>query len=235
MRDLIKLLVVALLIGVLIGILIMGTSGVQQLLGWNQVTTAEVIPSESIQPNAQAPIVVLDKRTVVREMSALNRLETQSAVVQTEFTLSNAEAQSIWSFFSGESLSMAGQGTVIAGVDLANINENTVTISEDGTYVRVELPESQVFALTIDQDKTGVVQYDQGILVFDDGMELNEKANAKVHDELLNKACEAGITLKAADVARDNVTQLVRALNPNVRDVDVVVSAGDCKTIAPAK
>jgi hypothetical protein len=28
---------------------------------------------------------------------------------------------------------------------------------------------------------------------------------------------------------------LVRALNPNVRDVDVVVSAGDCKTIAPAK
>jgi hypothetical protein len=73
------------------------------------------------------------------------------------------------------------------------------------------------------------------VLVFKDGMELNEQANAKVQDELLNKACEAGITIKAADQAQANIAQLIRALNPNVRDVDVTVSAGDCKTIVAAK
>jgi hypothetical protein len=224
-----------LVIAVLVAILINQVLGIQQFFGWNQGAATEVLPAAPITPNAQAPIQVIDKRTIVREMNALSRLETQSAVVQTEFTLSNAEAQSIWSFFTGESLSMAGQGTVIAGVDLSDIDENTVTISNDGTYVRIELPEAQVFSLTLDQDKTGVVQYDQGILVFDDGMELNEKANAKVHDELLNKACEVGITIKAADQAQVNITQLVRSLNPNVRDVDVSVSAGDCKTIVATK
>jgi hypothetical protein len=235
MRGLLTLIGIVLLIGLLLGILVMQTSGMQQLFGWNQGAPAEVLPVDPITPNAQTPIQVIDKRTIVREMNALNRLETQSVLVQTEFTLSTGEAQSIWSFFTGESLSMAGQGTVIAGVDLSEMNENTVTISEDGTYVRIELPEAQVFSLTLDQDKTGVVQYDQGILVFDDGMELNEKANAKVHDELLNKACEAGITMKAAEQAQANITQLVRSLNPNVRDVDVSVSAGDCKTIVAAK
>ena len=235
MRGLMTLMAVVLVIGLLLGILVMQTSGMQQLFGWNQGVPAEVLPDAPITPNAQSTIQVLDKQTVVREMNALNRLETQSALVQTEFTLANEDARTIWSFFTGESLTMVGEGTVIAGVDLADIGAETVTVSEDGTYVRVELPESQVFSLTIDQEKTGVVEYDKGVLVFKDGMELNEQANAKVQDELLNKACEAGITIKAADQAQANIAQLIRALNPNVRDVDVTVSAGDCKTIVAAK
>jgi Protein of unknown function (DUF4230) len=215
MRGLMTLMVVVLVIGLLLGILVMQTSGMQQLFGWNQGVPAEVLPDAPITPNAQSTIQVLDKRTIVREMNALNRLETQSALVQTEFTLANEDARTIWSFFTGESLTMVGEGTVIAGVDLADIGPETVTVSEDGTYVRVELPESQVFSLTIDQE--------------------NEQANAKVQDELLNKACEAGITIKAADQAQANIAQLIRALNPNVRDVDVTVSAGDCKTIVAAK
>lgn len=235
MRGLMTLMAVVLVIGLLLGILVMQTSGMQQLFGWNQGVPAEVLPDAPITPNAQASVQVLDKQTIVREMNALNRLETQSALVQTEFTLANEDARTIWSFFTGESLTMVGEGTVIAGVDLADIGPETVTVSEDGTYVRVELPESQVFSLTIDQEKTGVVEYDKGVLVFKDGMELNEQANAKVQDELLNKACEAGITIKAADQAQANIAQLIRALNPNVRDVDVTVSAGDCKTIVAAK
>ncbi len=235
MRGLMTLMVVVLVIGLLLGILVTQTSGMQQLFGWSQGGAAEVLPAAPVTPNAQSTIQVLDKQTIVREMHALNRLETQSALVDTEFTLANEDARTIWSFFTGESLTMVGSGTVIAGVDLAGIGPETVTVSADGTYVRVELPESQVFSLTIDQEKTGVVEYDKGVLVFKDGMDLNEKANAKVQDELLNKACAQGITIKAADEAQVNIAQMVRSLNPNVRDVDVTVSAGDCKTIVAAK
>jgi hypothetical protein len=199
-------------------------------------------PFMPVQPQQAMPLnpivsnpatQMLDEQTIVRQMNDISRLETQSALIDTTFTLTNDEARSNWSWWSGEMLMMRAVGTVIAGVDLADMSVNDITVSDDGRMVRMTLAEVKILSLTMDQAQTQPLSYKKGLgLIFDDSIQMTEQAYAMAHENILRKACSTGMMEKAADNNKMQLTQLIKAMNPAVTRVDITVQAGDCLTVA---
>jgi hypothetical protein len=191
-------------------------------------------PAMPLNPIVSNPATqMLDEQTVMRQMNDISRLETQSAVVDTTFTLTNDEARSNWSWWSGEMLMMRAVGTVVAGVDLADMSVNDIRVLDQGRTVQVTLAEVKVLSLTIDQAQTQPLSYKKGLgLIFDDSIQMTEQAYAMAHENILRKACSTDLMRNAAQNATTQLTQLITALNPAVEKVEILVGTGDCLTVA---
>lgn len=195
------------------------------------VQPQQAIPLNPVAPNPATQM--LDEQTIVRQMNDISRLETQSAVIDTTFTLTNDEARSFWSWWGGEMLMMRAVGTVIAGVDLADMSVNDVQVLDDGRTVKMTLSAVKILAVTTDQAQTQPLSYKKGLgLMFDDSIQMTEQAYAMAHENILRQACKTDFMSNAAQNATTQLTQLVMALNPAVQRVEIQVEAGDCLTVA---
>jgi hypothetical protein len=161
------------------------------------------------------PTVIPDPVTIVREMRSLSRLET--AVYTIEKIITAESQQGPLAFLLGDRLILVAHGQVIAGVDLEKLEEDDITVREDGS-VEVVLPQAEVFVTALSNEKSYIFDRDTGVI----GMkaDLETEARRVAEAELRKAALEDGIL----DMAQENADTYIRHLILTLGFKDVHIS-----------
>jgi len=155
---------------------------------------------------------------IIEQMRELNRLETATFTIEKVIdagTSGNAFSQ----FLFGDKILLIARGNVIAGFDLATLNENAVNI-ENGTILRFQLPEPQILTVALDNSQTRVFDRKLGILT-KGNPNLESEARAAAEITIRKAACEAGILDAAGKNAGAILSHLFEAVG--FKSVQVIV------------
>ena len=147
---------------------------------------------------------------VVARIQRLNRMETAVYSVDTVVEVSQPPASQPdapgW-----DRILMVVHGQSIAGIDLAQLKPEEVSIDAGGRGIHVTLPASQLFTTTVDSQHARVYVRSTGLLV-PAGQDLAADPRAKAQDQLQHAALADGILDAARKNARATVTALLYAL-----------------------
>jgi Protein of unknown function (DUF4230) len=159
----------------------------------------------------QGPISIStlpDKKSIITQVKALNRIETISENVQREFDL-NLDFGKLEIF--GVSIDnkkdqrFQVSGNVIAGIDTSKIKEGDVEINDKN--INIKLPAPEIFSVELNADKLAILNNSSTLLYkiqnFDSNK--NREADEKIKKEAISQAqnylsqgaCENGILSKA--------------------------------------
>lgn len=126
-------------------------------------------------------------------------------------------------FIAGERSLFVAAGTVDAYVDFSGLTEGDVTLSADGTSVEIRLPEAQLAAPNLDQDRTYLFSQERGVIdrlgdafSTQDQQELYKLAEAK----LASAAQNSKLRDQAEDNTRAMLIGMLAALDLTVTFVD---------------
>jgi len=182
------------------------------------------VPQQVRQLVATPTTTLRDRGGTILQIRNLNRLETQSFSVE-RVVEAKVERGNVLDTLLGDRLLLIASGDVIAGVDLAKLKDSDVTISADGKTITLQLPPSEIFSKSLNNDRTRVYDRQTGIFA-SENKDLETQARSEAEGEILQAACEGGVMQKAADEAKRSVEQFVRLLDFEV--VNVIASAGSC-------
>lgn len=158
------------------------------------------------------PLTFVSAPDVVERVQRLSRLET--VVYSLDTVIESKESSPVLpDVLAGDRLLMIVHGQTIAGVDLRQLNPESVQISEDrgGRAIKLTLPPSQVFLTTIDNAKTRVYSRDTGLFVRADP-NLETETRTRAQGELQSAALSDGILDSASRNARDTVKAMLYGL-----------------------
>lgn len=140
------------------------------------------------------PVVLPDPVVVVREVKELARLETASMTLE-KVIRAEREQELLWGAF-GETMIFVAHGEVIAGIDLAKMEEDDVQVVDPQT-VMVHLPEPEIFTVDLDNERSYVADRDRGLLArLDPELETLVRQTA---DRELEAAAQESDILQQAD------------------------------------
>ncbi|MGD8968284.1 MAG: DUF4230 domain-containing protein [Anaerolineae bacterium] len=153
------------------------------------------------------PTILPDPVTIIREVRGLSRLETATYTVEKIITAESQQGP--FAFLFGDRLILVAHGQVIAGVDLAKLEESDITVGEGGR-VDVVLPQAEVFVTALDSEQSYVFHRDTGVI----GMkvDLETEARQAAEEEILNAALEDGILEMAQGNAKSYIRHLILTL-----------------------
>lgn len=198
------------------GIVLGGGAGVlDRLLGGFGLIPLETPPPALISGDA-----------IVQEIRQISRLETTTYTI--ERVIEARQSDPTWpDWLRGDRLLLIANGTVVAGVDLEQVQPSDVVVSADGQSVTVTLPPVQVFNRDsiLNNAKTRVYDRQQGLLA-PPNQDLETQARREAETQLLQAACDEGIMQHATDDAAESVSKMFSLL-----DITVVVQSGpvpDC-------
>jgi hypothetical protein len=164
------------------------------------------------------PTIIPDPVTIIHEVQALARLETIQYSV--EKVIMAETRQGPFGFLFGDRLLLVAHGSVIAGVDLAEITESDISIDEKG-MVTLQLPPAEIFIAALDNEKTYVYDREVGFLRRGD-VELESAARLAAEKEILEAALSDGILEQAQVNAQAYLFRLLGSLGfSNVRFTSV--------------
>jgi len=150
----------------------------------------------------------VDQPTVVRQIRALERLETASYTMD-KIISGERENPVLPNFLAGDRLLLVAHGEVVAGVDLSKLHPGDVDVH--GRTVSVHLPPAEIFTTTLDNGKTRVYSRDTGLFTSPDP-NLESDVRAEAERQLQAAAQQDGI-LKTADTnARQTVKSVLSGL-----------------------
>ena len=151
-------------------------------------------------PLGFASVTSVSGPVVLLQMQKLARLETSrfngQAIVKSE--TKGVLPVSI----AGDSLLFVAHGEVVAGVDLAKMNEGDILV--DGAKVTVHLPKSEIFHTRLDNQTSEVYERQTGLFSKPD-IDLETRARVESEDKLREAALQSGILEKADENARDAI------------------------------
>ena len=153
------------------------------------------------------PTIIPDPMTIIRQVRDLSRLETASYTIEKVITAESG--QGTFSLLFGDRLILVARGQVIAGVDLARMGEGDILVTDDGTAI-VKLPPAEVLVVTLDNQKSYVIDRDTGLIGLNPALETEARRAAE--EEILNAALEDGVLETAQRNAEMYVRQLILAL-----------------------
>jgi hypothetical protein len=182
------------------------------------------VPQQVRQLVATPTTTVRDRGGTILQIRNLSRLETQSYSVE-RVVEAKVERGNPLDLLLSDRLLLIASGDVIAGVDLAKLQDSDVTISPDGKTITLRLPPSEIFSKSLNNDRTRVYDRQTGIFA-SENKDLETQARTAAEGEILQAACEGGVMQKAADEAKRSVEQFVRLLDFDV--VNVIAEAGPC-------
>jgi hypothetical protein len=107
--------------------------------------------------------------------------------------------------FSGEKILLIATGEVEAGVNLADIGKDDVSVNGDS--VTIKLPEPEILSASLDEEKTHVYDRDFSLLNVRPDDDLVEKARAQALVKIKGAALENEIL----DTAEQNAENSIRA------------------------
>lgn len=145
---------------------------------------------------------------VVQRIQRLNRLETVVYSMDTVVEGSKSSAV-LPDLLAGDRILLVVHGQAVAGIDLSRLKPEDVRITEaNGTRkVHVNLPATQLFTTTVDNQHTRVYARTTGLLVPVD-QNLESETRARAEKQLEQTALSDGIL----DAARKNAQAAVSAL-----------------------
>ncbi len=114
---------------------------------------------------------------IMTQLQALNRLETASQVSQ-QVVEASANRENIPAFLGQDRLLMQVQTEMIAGIDLARLTQDDVSVR--GKNVTLRLPAPELFSVRIDDAHSKVFSRECGWLVFKPDVTLEGQARMKV-------------------------------------------------------
>lgn len=207
--------VLFLLLGVLATLLVGGLLLNQTLGNLGQLFEPPSIEQIIITPTPQ----VITGAAVVQRIQQLSRLETASYTVQTVIDIrQGSNIPIVGDLLAGDELLLIAHGTVVAGVDLANLPADSVTVSPDGATITVRLPPAEIFSTRLDSQKTRVYSRERGIFA-PENKDLETQARQRAEAEILRAACEDGVLSKATSQAEVALRQFLGLVD----DAEVVV------------
>lgn len=167
-----------------------------------------VISTQMSQLFHPTPTIIPDPVTIVHEVQELARLETMQYTV--EKVIIAETGQGPFGFLFGDRLLLVAHGIVIAGVDLGKLDLDDLWIDDAGQVV-LQLPESEVFITSLDNEKSYVYDRDTGLLTHGD---VNLEANARIaaEEEIERAALEDGILAQAQLNAENYLYRMLRSL-----------------------
>lgn len=145
--------------------------------------------SELLNPT---PTILADPVTYINEVRALARLETIQYSIEKVIT---AEiGQGIFDFLFGDRVLFVAHGVVIAGIDMEKLGPQDLRVENGVLYVN--LPPSEIFIATLDNQKSYVYDRETGFL--SKGVQdLETLARQTAEDEIRRAALEDGILQQA--------------------------------------
>jgi hypothetical protein len=190
--------------------------------GVPNLATIIVTPTPVIQSGA----------AVVRRIQQLSRLETSSYTVEQVIEVrQDSNVPIIGNILAGDALLLIAHGTVVAGVDLSQLDAGAVTISPDGRTITLRVPPVQVFSSALDSSKTRVYSRERGVFA-PDNKDLETQARQNAEQQILQAACEDGIMSRATDEAEHSLRQFLSLLD---YDTVVVVPSAPAACARPAE
>ncbi len=179
---------------ILIGVVLFLAISVAVLLRGVQQATQPVIElqqgvsTEVARLLHPTPTIIPDPVTIIHEVQSLARLETIQYSVEKVITAETRQGP--FGFLFGDRLLLVAHGSVIAGVDLAEITESDISIDEKGV-VTLQLPPAEIFIAALDNEKTYVYDREVGFLRRGD-VELESAARLAAEKEILEAALSDG-------------------------------------------
>jgi len=154
------------------------------------------------------PRIDASRPAVVHQVQQLQRLET--VVFRMDKIVSGGyESQYLPGFLAGDRLLLAVYGDVTAGVNLGAVDVTNVVVS--GRSVQLRIPEAEVFATRIDNDRTRVYSRDTGLFSRVDP-NLESEVRREAERQVRQGALDGGILQTAAANARVTLSSFLRGL-----------------------
>jgi hypothetical protein len=164
----------------------------------------------------QTTTTIISRGAVIEQIRRIQRLETTTYTIERIIVVKQTD--SFWpEWLRGERLLLVAHGDIVAGVDLAGLNEDNVIVAEDGQSVVLNLPAVAIFNPTsiLDNEKTYVYDRQRGIFSpFTNDLETTARREAD--KQLLLAACEGGILRQATTDAQRALERLLALLEMDV-------------------
>lgn len=166
--------------------------------------------------------VNLSSQTVIKQIEALNRLETAQFTV--EKIIDIGTSGTIFSqFLYGDRILLIAHGQVIGGFDLSKVKEEDIRV--DGSTLKMKLPAPEVLVTRLDSEQTRVYDRDQGILTKGD-RDLESEARKEAEAVIRDAACKGGVLQEASKNARNQMTTQFKGLGFTTVEIDI--PEGNC-------
>ncbi|MCD4673647.1 MAG: DUF4230 domain-containing protein [Anaerolineaceae bacterium] len=165
------------------------------------------IKTEVAQFLHPTPTILPDPVTIIHEVRSLAKLECIQYSVEKVITAEIAQGQ--FDFLFGDKLLFVAHGVVIAGVDLGKMTTQNMWLEDGALYVN--LPETEVFVATLDNENSYVYERDTGILRKSD-TNLETQARQVAEQKILEAALADGILDQANINAEAYLERLFRSL-----------------------
>jgi hypothetical protein len=150
----------------------------------------------------------VDQPTVIRQIRALQRLETVSYTMD-KIVTGERNNPILPQPLAGDRLLLMVHGEVIAGLDLSKLQPGDVTVH--GGNVSIQLPKAEIFATNLDNAKTKVYSRDTGLFSSPDP-NLESQVRAEAERQLQAAALQDGILKTADQNGRQTLTSLLTGL-----------------------
>lgn len=150
----------------------------------------------------------LSRPAVVQRIQRLQRLE--SVVYSMEKIVTGTQDNAyLPRILGGDRILLIVHGEVIAGIDLAKLDDSKMTIK--GRSIEVALPQAEVFSTRIDNERTRVYSRETGLFTAPDP-NLESEVRREAERQIRQSAIESGILKTASDNARASLSGLLEGL-----------------------
>ncbi len=204
------------LIGALTFIFAASLLGAGLVLGGGSALVDRLLSGFGLIPAVTAPPTVISGEAVMQEIRQISRLETTTYTI--ERVIEVRQSDPVWpDWLRGDRLLLIANGTIVAGVDMGQVQASDVTVSPDGKSVTVKLPPVQIFNRDsiLNNQKTRVYDRQQGLLAPTNN-DLETQARQAAEGQLLQAACDEGIMQHATDDAQQSVSKMLSLLKMQV-------------------
>jgi hypothetical protein len=152
--------------------------------------------------------ISVDQPTVIRQIRSLQRLETVSYTMD-KIVTGERNNPILPQPLAGDRLLLMVHGEVVAGLDLSKLQPADVNVH--GKTVSIQLPKAELFATTLDNEKTKVYSRDTGLFSSPDP-NLESQVRAEAERQLQAAALQDGILKTAEQNGRQTLTSLLTGL-----------------------
>lgn len=167
--------------------------------------------------------------TVLDRIQALADLTTQRYNYSSIVT-SQRDMPPLLEAIYGDRQILIAVGYVDAGIDLAALEADAITITND--TVNITLPVAMLQACVLDESATYVAERETGIFA-PNAPNLDDDARQFAVVQFRNQAVEAGILQDAQDEARVVITEVLLASNPAIQRVNVAFAEANADVELP--
>lgn len=142
-------------------------------------------------------IVVVDELQELAELTTVEMVETT--------TIERGDDHGILNIALGDRLYLFAAARIGAGVDLARLSEDSITVNNETGVLTIEIPRAEIFYSYLDSNSTTVLDRDTGLLTKGDD-QLESATRVEAERILKAQAVEAGILERAQTTAEDFLT-----------------------------